>query len=393
MLEILYTTGYAGTGKSTKLIELVNTLPIKSTVIIAPTHKALERLRKYLPEDIEVKTIHALLGWIPTINEEAKKTEHIDSTCKLDKELEEYLYIVIDEAGMMSEEMFYSIISKVENFSDEAKTVIHCFLDPYQLLPVKGQQIQIDPETTTNLAIQYRAESLDVVALYTKFVRYIEGFNSDDLSTPYSTNVKKLNLKEFKRGDRMLAYTNKAVGLWNKRIAKQLGITGYEGQEVQIGSKVDTILCMKFINLEYKELFILYETQKLKLQNANINTSFIESSLRALIDNKNIKFIESMDGYTYPVIVGIGNANIIIKKAKAKAIEKKSKFKDVYALNRAFVMDYGFATTVHKAQGSEFANVFIDKQDIQKSILNNYYINYARLMYVSISRAKTTIWI
>jgi ATP-dependent exoDNAse (exonuclease V) alpha subunit len=56
-------------------------------------------------------------------------------------------------------------------------------------------------------------------------------------------------------------------------------------------------------------------------------------------------------------------------------------------------MDYSFATTVHKSQGSEFDVIFIDKTDIQKSILNRYYETYARLMYVSISRAKQIIYI
>ena len=398
-LKINYTTGYAGTGKSHSLIELVKTLPLDTTIVIAPTHKALHRLQEHLPEELEIKTIHALLGWIPAINENANKVEHIDSTIKLDKGLDEYTHIIIDEAGMMSEDMFFEIIGKVEIYAgldgdEETKdVVIHCFLDPYQLLPVKGQQIQTDPATTKNLTIQYRAESLDVVALYTKFVQYLEGLNSKDLSTPYSENVLPLDISKFKRGNRMLAYTNKAVGEWNQKIAKQLGITKYEGQEVQLGSMVDTILCLNFIKPSLEDLLEWFESGKLKLQNAQINKKFLESSLKALIKNKYIKFIEAMDSHIYPVIVGIGNANIAIKEAKQKAVKDKKYFKDVYALGRAYIMDYNFATTVHKSQGSEFDTVFIDKKDIQKSIMNNYYETYARLMYVAISRAKNKIYI
>jgi len=402
-LEIDYTTGYAGTGKSHKLIELVGSLPLDTTIVIAPTHKALERLRSHLPggDDLEIKTIHALLGWIPTINENAKKVEHIDSTHKLDKELEEYSHIVIDEAGMMSEDMVFEIISKIELMLwDEDKECeidktikIHCFLDPYQLLPVKGQQIQTDPDNTTNLTTQYRAESPDVVALYTKFVQYLEGTNGDDLTTPYSENVRPLDINKFRRGDRMLAYTNKAVGEWNQRIAKKLGITKYEGQEVQLGSMIDTKLCVKFIEPSTRDLLDWFHNEKLKLQNAQISAQFLESSLKALIDNKNIKFIEAMDNKVYPVILGVGKANIALKAAKQKAVENKKHFKEVYALGRAYVMDYSFATTVHKSQGSEFNIVFIDKKDIQKSIISNYYETYARLMYVALSRCKKIIYI
>lgn len=404
-LQINYTTGYAGTGKSHSLIQLVQTLPIETTIVIAPTHKALARLQEHLPggEDLEIKTIHALLGWIPTINENAKKVEHIDSTHKLDKELDEYTHIIIDEAGMMSEEMFFEITGKLETQlfdgsedTDESKEPIikiHCFLDPYQLLPVRGHQIMTDPESTTNLTTQYRAGSLDIVELYTKFVHYLEGSNRDDLTTPYSENVRKLDINQFKRGDRMLAYTNKAVGDWNKRIAKKLGIESYIGQEVQLGSMLDTKVVIEFVEPTLNNLVTWFETETLKLQNAQISKNFLASSLGALIKNKHIKFIKAMDNKIYPVILGVGKANIVLKVAKQKAIEDRKHFSEVYALGRAYIMDYTFATTVHKSQGSEFNNVFIDKIDIQKSIINNYYETYARLMYVAISRAKSTIWV
>ena len=395
-IVINYTTGYAGTGKSHSLIKLVDTLPLDSTVIIAPTHKALHRLRDHLPDTAEVKTIHALLGWVPGINENATRIEHIDSTIKLDRPLDEYTNIVIDEAGMMSEEMLFEITGKIEDligYDDTPVVTIHCYLDPYQLLPVKGTQIQLDPDTTTKLTKQYRSESLDVVNLYTKFVHYIEGINTDDLTTPYSENVRKFDISKFKEGDRLLAYTNKAVGDWNKRIAKHLNINSYVWQRVQLGSKLETVECIKFIEPSLRELLTWFEDGTLDLQNSQINKKFLESSLNALIYNKDIQFMLGGDNYVYPVIVGIGNANVITKEAKERALQDKSQFRDVYALGRAYIMDYSFASTVHKSQGSEWDNIFIDKNDIQKSIRNNYYTTYARLMYVAISRCKKIIYI
>ena len=55
--------------------------------------------------------------------------------------------------------------------------------------------------------------------------------------------------------------------------------------------------------------------------------------------------------------------------------------------NLVFNLQRPFATTIHKSQGSEFATVFIAQQDIKKAIRNGYYMNYARLMYVALSRA------
>mgnify|MGYP002639038696 CR=1 FL=1 len=393
-MKINYTTGYAGTGKSTALLELLKVLP-ESSVVLAPTHKALARLRGSTDTDIELKTIHSLLGWIPGINENATHIAHIDTVIKLDKEMDEYTDIVIDEAGMMSEEMLMAITGNLEelnNFETDHIT-LHLFLDPYQLLPVKGIQIETEPETTTNLTTQHRAESPDVVALFTKFVDYLQGSNIDDLTTPMSENVIHTScIKAFKKGDRLLAYTNNCVGSWNKKIAMHLGITSYIGEEVQLGNQPDLYIVKGYFEPTLVELKNLYESGLLFMQNSQINKKFLDANLQALIDHKEIKFIEA-EGRIIPILEGIGHAYEVRNKAKEMAIKDKKNFKWVYALGRAFTMDYTFASTVHKSQGSEFNRVWIDKGDIQKSIFGGSYRNYARLMYVAISRAKQKIFV
>ena len=394
-MRINYTTGYAGTGKSTELLKLVNHIPIEISVVICPTHKAIDRLRASLPDMMEVKTIHALLGWVPSINEDAKHINHIDTTVKLNHPLGEYTNIVIDEAGMMSEDMFMEITSKLEeenNFETDPIT-LDLFLDPYQLLPVKGKQIQTDPDTTTNLTTQHRAESPDVVKLFTKFVNFLEGTNTKDLTIENSDNVHYIRTIEgFRKGDRLLAYTNDCVGEYNLNIAKHLGITDYIGQEVQLGSLSRTYIPTKYITPSINKLIESYENGSLYLQNSQINKKYLKSNLQALIDCKDINFVQ-IGRQIVPVVIGINNAYLAIKKAKFDAVQDKSKFKWVYALGRAFTMDYSFASTVHKAQGSEFDRVWIVKSDIQKAIINGYYDNYARMMYVAISRARKTIFV
>ena len=393
---INYTTGYAGTGKSTELLKLSKNLDVNTSVVLCPTHKAVHRLRSEMPELLELKTIHSLLGWIPTINEQAQHINHIDATKKLDKELEYYTDIVIDEAGMMSEDMLMEITSKLEeqnNFETDHVT-LHLFLDPYQLLPVKGKQIIIDPTTTTNLTKQHRAESPDLVALFTKFVNYLEGTNNRDLKVEASKNVKFITeISHFDpKTDRLLAYTNKCVGDYNQVIAKKLNITGYENQMVQLGSLLDLVKVDKFVEPTINELINRYENNSLYLQNSHINKKYLKSNLQAMLDCKDINFI-LVGNALIPVIVGINHAHEARRLAKEAAVADKKNFKWVYAQGRAFTMDYSFASTVHKAQGSEFSRVFIVQKDLQKSIMNNYYNNYARLMYVALSRAKQKVFI
>jgi hypothetical protein len=394
-MNIHYITGYAGTGKSTELLELITTLDPESSVVLAPTHKALNRLRSATDSDVELKTIHSLLGWIPGINEDAKHVNHVDVIIRLARPIEQYTTIVIDEGGMMSEDMLTSIISRLEDVNDYETDhiTLHIFLDPYQLLPVKGKQIQTDPLFTKNLTTQHRSESPDVVNLFTKFVNYLEGTNKVDLSTPESSNVILTdNVKDFRKGDRLLAYTNNAVGFYNKLIAQQFGITSYEGQTVQLGNIADTFLVQDIVEPSIGQLLNYYESGKLVLQNSQINKLYLQENLQALLDNENITFIKAVNKII-PVVEGVGNANIVRQNAKLAAVDNKRNFKEVYALGRAFTMDYTFASTIHKAQGSEFNRVWIDKADVQKSIFGGSYMNYARLMYVAISRARQTIFI
>ena len=406
-LKINYITGYAGTGKSTELLKLSKTLDPKNSIIIAPTHKALTRLINSLGLDnnIEFKTIHSLLGWIPTINENAKHINGIDTTISLDLPLSAYKNIVIDEGGMMSEDMLMEIVGKIDclgydadgNLEDpeiaNSMMIMHIYLDPYQLLPVRGQQIQVDPDTTRNLTTQYRSESKDIVDLYTRYVTYLATNGMvDNTSDPivYSDNILPFSIKDFKVGDRLLAYTNKAVGTWNKHIAKQLGINSYVGQEVQLGNMIDTLVVDDWYEFSgIDEIIEHFNNGTLILQNSRISKEYLEYSLKALLSHKDIKFIKS-GLCIYPVIPGIYKARNILHKAKEEALKNRKMFKHIYTLGRAFIMDYTFATTVHKSQGSEFSTVYVDKKDISKAIDKS---TYARLMYVAISRCINKLYI
>lgn len=408
-MHIEYITGYAGTGKSTALLKQLTTIAGKDkddTIVLCPTHKAAHRLLPKIPFGIEIKTIHSLLGWIPAINENAEKIEHIDIVAKTDRKIEEYNTFIIDEGGMMSEEMFMELVAKIEdarNFDTDG-IKIYVYLDPYQLLPVKGRQIQLDEEFTTKLTTQHRAESPDVVALFTKFVEFLEGTNTKDLKIEFSDNVKKVSTTEAVQlfditKDRLLAYTNEVVGWYNKEISVYNGIQSFVGQHVQLGSNPDLVYVEDMIDkssVVLSDVITWYLDSELLLQNSKISPKYMELEFSTLLKLDGVEFAKvSINGTTkiVPVVLGIYNAYSLTKQIKAAAIKDKKNYKFIYALNKAYTMDYKFASTVHKAQGSEFDVVFVDVNDIKKSILPNYYDTYARLMYVALSRAKKTVYI
>ena len=408
-MHIEYITGYAGTGKSTALLKQLTTIAGKDkddTIVLCPTHKAAHRLLPKIPFGIEIKTIHSLLGWIPAINENAEKIEHIDIVAKTDRKIEKYNTFIIDEGGMMSEEMFMELVAKIEdarNFDTDG-IKIYVYLDPYQLLPVKGRQIQLDEEFTTKLTTQHRAESPDVVALFTKFVEFLEGTNTKDLKIDFSDNVKKVSTTEAVQlfditKDRLLAYTNEVVGWYNKEISVYNGIQSFVGQYVQLGSNPDLVYVEDMIDksdVVLSDVITWYLDNNMLLQNSNISAKYMELEFSSLLKLDGIEFAKvAINGTTkiVPVVLGIYNAYSLTKQIKAAAIKDKKNYKFIYALNKAYTMDYKFASTVHKAQGSEFDAVFIDVNDIKKSILPNYYDTYARLMYVALSRAKKKVYI
>ena len=408
-MHIEYITGYAGTGKSTALLKQLTTIAGKDkddTIVLCPTHKAAHRLLPKIPFGIEIKTIHSLLGWIPAINENAEKIEHIDIVAKTDRKIEEYNTFIIDEGGMMSEEMFMELVAKIEdarNFDTES-IKIYVYLDPYQLLPVKGRQIQLDEEFTTKLTTQHRAESPDVVALFTKFVEFLEGTNTKDLKIEFSDNVKKVSTTEAVQlfditKDRLLAYTNEVVGWYNKEISIYNGIQSFVGQHAQLGSNPDLVYVEDMIDksdVVLSDVVTWYLDNNMLLQNSKISAKYMEVEFSTLLKLDGVEFAKvAINGTTkiVPVVLGIYNAYSLTKQIKAAAIKDKKNYKFIYALNKAYTMDYKFASTVHKAQGSEFDAVFVDVNDIKKSILPNYYDTYARLMYVALSRAKKRVYI
>ena len=408
-MHIEYITGYAGTGKSTALLKQLTTIAGKDkddTIVLCPTHKAAHRLLPKIPFGIEIKTIHSLLGWIPAINENAEKIEHIDIVAKTDRKIEEYNTFIIDEGGMMSEEMFMELVAKIEdarNFDTDG-IKIYVYLDPYQLLPVKGRQIQLDEEFTTKLTTQHRAESPDVVALFTKFVEFLEGTNTKDLKIEFSDNVKKVSTTEAVQlfditKDRLLAYTNEVVGWYNKEISIYNGIQSFVGQYVQLGSNPDLVYVEDMIDksdVVLSDVVTWYLDNNMLLQNSKISAKYMELEFSTLLKLDGVEFAKvAINGTTkiVPVVLGIYNAYSLTKQIKAAAIKDKKNYKFIYALNKAYTMDYKFASTVHKAQGSEFDAVFVDVNDIKKSILPNYYDTYARLMYVALSRAKKRVYI
>ena len=165
--DIEFVVGFAGSGKSTELAKRAN----KKTLVVVPTHKAAAVLMAKGVEN--VFTIHAVLGLVPTLNQnyvpgkqrmqKLKKVGSVDLSSIAD--------IFIDEFGMIPQDIMDLLLEVLP-----ATTKVTVFGDPYQLPPVDGEPIDplIYTDDIEKLTVQYRSEAPEVVNTFMRFQAYLE---------------------------------------------------------------------------------------------------------------------------------------------------------------------------------------------------------------------------
>ena len=420
--DIHFTIGHAGTGKSTLLAK--DTSP--TTIVLTPTHKAKDVL---IAKGMhQVFTIHSVLKLVPTIDENFRKRGKLQKLIRIgDLKLDHIRHIVIDEYSMIPTHILDILMDVLPA---DAKVTIYG--DSSQLPPVDGDPV--DPyfytseDKVTVLTKQYRSEAPEVVETFERFVEYIEtGDSRIDLRMNYGKTLVKGSLLTFNHEtDRVLAYTNERVIELNDKIARQLNLPSEisVGEQVLINGLIGTIVSSKGINdediiltiypkcvskgrlmsgdtltdtidmieldiekynqkLSYsKEYFIEIEGEVYHMH-GDIQHYKHSKSFKQTVENAQLELINE---YGLGAEVDLKQYARVNKNSLTKA---RGRAWSDFLGHQSLVWDIRrpFTTTVHKSQGQEFEKVFIDIEDMKKAIRGGYYEQYARLMYVSLSRA------
>jgi hypothetical protein len=418
--DIKFITGFAGSGKSTKL----SSLATEQTLVLTPTHKAAEVLMAKGVKN--VYTIHSTLKLVPTLNENFRKGQKMQRLNQIGKtDLSKIKDVFIDEFSMINQGILDKLL---EVLPVTAKVTI--FGDPFQLPPVDGEAIDplIYTDNIEELTTQHRADNPHIVETFMRFMQYIKtGDNS--ISLVLNPSIKKGSLKNFNPDtDRALAFTNKKVLSINNEIAGILGKTEefMPGDECALNG-----IPANFVSDTDEGLTIfptciskgkLMDRDKLALAAQKTKNDMDKYGTEYLIDEYPICTV-NIDGDNYSMRydpdhyhtskrlkekVTSAQFNVINSHNLDKDVDLKVWCREnrgakgvkergiawqefIAHSNLVFSLQRPYATTVHKSQGSEFSTVYLAQADIKQSIKRGYYEQYARLMYVALSRAIDNI--
>lgn len=330
-------SGYAGTGKSTVISMLAYELNIESKVVYATlTGKAAVVLNT---KGVKAVTIHKLIYDVDRSSSKLSflKKDDLEISCNL---------IVIDEFSMVNKQICLDLLS----FGIKVLMVG----DPGQLPPF-GQEVGIlsSPDFMLKQIVR-QAKDSPIIQLSHMIL------NGFDLKTGsigkkvLIVNRESIPDKCYLSADQILVGTNTRRDEVNRYVRSLLG------KKDRYPETEEKLICVKNNwNVLVDEIPMINGTLGYAVE-SKFNGEFIR-----------IKFRPDFTG-----------ESVILRADKAYFEGRKSKVKDKD--DQFDKLEFGYAITVHKAQGSEFDNVLLIADLMHKEIRR-------RWLYTAVTRAKKGI--
>ena len=372
--QIFVLAGYAGTGKTTLLKQVVTDAlglePDKSAAFVTPTGKAATVL---IRSGIAATTLHRLIYQSITVEETVevngkkiivdrlsfKRRESIDKDIKL---------IVLDEASMVSDD----IIEDLANFGVK---LLLCG-DTAQLPPVEGEHTSLkNPDFTLTTIVRQHQDNpiirLSELARSGKHIPY--GKYGDTVAVISGRNFTGERRKHsLLNANQIICGINKTRAQINDEVRAYKGL----GALPQTGDK---LICTQ----NNWETYIDDE-MRFNLVNGIIGTAYdtfydVEKAIGFMQFKPD--FLDEYCPEALPFDAGIfidGNYHYKRSDYFEKA-DENGEAVGAFTLNR---FEYGYCISCHKAQGSEFDDVIVfDESYAFKEDKN-------RWLYTAITRAK-----
>jgi exodeoxyribonuclease V len=375
--------GYAGTGKTTTICQALRGQD--QVCLSAPTHKAVAVLSGMSSDNaFACSTIHSLLG-CKKLTVEGNTTYQPDLSRP--QRIKNYSIIVIDECSMIGEDLYGWIDDATRN----TRIKIIYMGDPLQLPPVGDVKLspaisipghKLEKIMRNQGAVQKAATDvrLNIKSRSPALPRDAEC--ADGIVKNYNDRNQWLTdiLDDLDRC-KVLAYTNMSVDSVNKWIRTQL--FGDNASPFEVGERlvVKSTHEAAGATLHTETEIIVktkYEANHLGLDCWRLGVMVKDTSL-------SLEIFAMDDAQKKPY-----KEALIRAKKNAQETKKWEKYNE---LSESFCgVRPGWATTIHKSQGSTYEHVYVDQTDVLSAASKDFDLRN-RLLYVAYSRAKKGLFI
>lgn len=391
-------TGYAGTGKSYLIVQLMKWLHNQKIKFVAgsPTNKAVKNLKQLAADSkvsMEAFTVAQLLGQQPELNKETGKEEFIS---KGNKNIDDYAVVLIDEFSMISESNFKEINKAVSH--SETKVI---FVGDSAQLPPVGESEPIiakhnciDREATLNSIVRYDGD----IARIAEKIRSDRRYNKQVY--PFATTKDKTIIclerslwldaaaglfksDEYKSNPdyvRFLTWRNKTAAALNDYIRIQLW--GEAAPDYVVGDRLIAKTPVFRPNPGAKG------KNKWRIIMNNSEECEVVGEAELKTDTRNNWKYCSVPAKTdegFELDLRILTPSSQIKREKLlQHLKERKRWHDYFDILKSFDnVPYAYAITTHKAQGSSINYVLPDITDMRGCP------DLQKILYTALTRART----
>lgn len=431
-------TGAGGTGKTFITKYIITHCKYSNSVIkcTSPTHKACRVFSQAIGGK-DVDTIQSTFGLRLDLKLEDFDPKNPQFNPMAKPKLQNVKLLLIDEASMLPAKLVTFVCNKCK----ELQIKIIFIGDPYQLAPVNEKKsIAFDrcyevynlKEVVRQAANNPITELLnllryDIEHKTYRFLEYLSNhvgvtnYNDKDEGFSICTSANFKNVIDYSFSNeeytknidmyRIVAYTNNCVAGWNNYIRNAI----IKDADKNIITKNDLIMSYETIVNEFMEIVINNSEEYI----INDIVNFVDDTYGfkgflvkfQLIHGGSITrplfIIDHRDKYTiqrYHQVV----KELISKAKSATGGTRVARWKEYYTFKKKYLIaanivnrngdtiydrdiDYGFAITAHKSQGSTYDSVFVDVNNMVYDRMGHPYANQddlLRRLYVGCSRAR-----
>lgn len=352
--------GFSGVGKSTLIAKLVEELNNSTEIACACfTGKATNVLQQKLTTSINISTIHSLI-YESELIKEGKKSYWVHHL-KYDLP---YELIIIDEASMISQDIFNDLLSF---------DIPILFVGDHGQLPPVNDSFNIMKNPALKLEKIHRQAEGNPIIKWSMWVR-------EGKLLPYTKEETELGSIQRIKSDitdnlikdktindlpLFICGTNKTRQHINTKIRKHLFTNS---STLQITEKV---ICLK--NNKKKQIFNGQVGTVVNITNEDCDDNYIATTIEMDGDSVfNGKLLKEQFGF--------------LPKGAYQTFEDYARF---LKINPTFIyrFDYGYCLTTHKAQGSQAPTVVVYNENIYR----NDPAMYRRWLYTAITRAEKNL--